>query len=338
MKTLIVAPSWIGDTLMAYPLMARLAERGAQIDVLAPAWSAPLLERMPMVGRHIASPFGHGDFAFRARRALGHRLRDAGYETAYILPNSWKSALVPYFARIPIRIGYTGEARIGLLNRRHRLARQRHPRLVDRYLQLAEPPGRTIPQPIPQPRLQSDIDQQRQAHQALGLMPGEHTVVLCPGAEFGPAKRWPSRHFAALTSLLPSSWAVWILGSDKDAPIGDDIARETSGRAINLCGKTTLTQAIDLIASASAVVSNDSGLMHVAAALDRPLVALYGSSSPGYTPPLSPRAHMLSLGLPCSPCFKRTCPLGHLDCLQNLAPADVRLALNTALSPSCPPP
>ena len=327
-KILVVAPSWIGDTIMMQPLLMRLKARqpDVQIHVLAPAWSAPLLGRMPEVAASIANPFAHGQFDWTGRRALGHRLASADFSAAYVLPNSWKSALVPWFAGIPRRIGYTGEARLVLLNARH--PKSRLPRLVDRYAALAGPADG----PTPEPRLSSTPEQQRAARAALDLPPDATPVVFCPGAEYGPAKRWPAHHFAALARRLLAAapgtdFPVWIVGGPKDQPIGDEIARLAAGAALNLCGRTDLEQAIDLIAGARAVVSNDSGLMHVAAALARPLVTLYGSSSPGYTPPLSAHATILSLGLECSPCFKRECPLGHLRCLEDLAPDRVLAAL-----------
>jgi heptosyltransferase-2 len=323
-KTLVVAPSWIGDTIMMQPLLMRLKARqpDAQIHVLAPGWSAPLLGRMPEVAATIVNPFAHGEFDWNARRALGHRLASAEFVSAYVLPNSWKSALAPWFAGIPRRVGYTGEARYLLLNERH--AKSALPRLVDRYAALAGP----AEGPTPNPRLSSTPAQQLAARTALGLPADAAPVVFCPGAEYGPAKRWPAHHFASLAQRLASAdFPVWIVGSAKDAPVGAEIARLAEGAALDLCGRTDLEQAIDIIAGARAVVSNDSGLMHVAAALDRPLVALYGSSSPVYTPPLSPRATILSLGLDCSPCFKRECPLGHLRCLEDLAPERVLAAL-----------
>jgi heptosyltransferase-2 len=331
-KILVVAPSWIGDTIMMQPLLMRLKARqpDAAIHVLAPGWSAPLLGRMPEVAATIVNPFAHGEFNWQARRALGHRLAGAApggtaahnFSAAYVLPNSWKSALVPWFAGIPRRVGYTGEARYLLLNERH--AKSALPRLVDRYAALAGPADG----PTPNPRLSSTPAQQLAARAALGLPADGAPVVFCPGAEYGPAKRWPAHHFATLAKKLGAGGTVvWIVGGPKDEPVGAEIARLAEGAALDLCGRTDLEQAIDLIAGARAVVSNDSGLMHVAAALDRPLVALYGSSSPAYTPPLSPRATILSLGLDCSPCFKRECPLGHLRCLEDLAPEQVIAAL-----------
>lgn len=326
MRILVVAPSWIGDTILAQPLLALLTRNrpDAVIDVLAPDWSAPLLARMDEVDAVIANPFRHGTFSFGARRALGRRLAVNGYAEAYVLPNSWKSALVPFFAGIPVRAGYQGEARYLLLNRRHRLDKAGHPQLVQRYAALAGP----LPIHLPAPRLNSSIEQQQAARQALDLPADATPVVFCPGAEYGPAKRWPARNFGVLAQLVATpQQPVWLIGSDKDAAVGDAIVAASGGAALNLCGRSTLEQAIDLIASASCVVSNDSGLMHVAAALGRSLVALYGSSSPGYTPPLSNRAKIVYRKLECSPCFKRECPLGHLDCLTGIEPRQVAAAI-----------
>jgi heptosyltransferase II len=342
-KILIVAPSWIGDTLIAQPLLTRLKQQhpAARIEVLAPSWSAPLLARMAEVDAVIDNPFAHGEFNFAKRRALGRQLAATGYDHSYVLPNSWKSALLPFFARIPVRIGYHGEARWGLLTQRHRLDESAHPQLVQRYAALAGPLPALLSD-LPRPRLSSTPEQQRAVRHALGLPENVRPLVLCPGAEFGPAKRWPIEHFAALARQVSAGETaigearagesgpipVWIVSSAKDKDVGDEIARLSGGAALNLCGRSSLAQAVDLIASARAVVSNDSGLMHVAAALDRPMVALYGSSSPEYTPPCSPQARILTRRLPCSPCFKRECPLGHFDCLKGISAEQVRTELS----------
>jgi heptosyltransferase-2 len=326
MKALIVAPSWIGDTVLAQPLFMRLHEHtpNLQLDVLAPRWVAPVLERMPEISRIIDSPFAHGDLSLKARHRLARHLSQTGYQRAYVLPNSIKSALIPIFAGIPERIGFTGESRYGLINHRHTLDKTALPQMAERFAQLAEPPGAALPRPLPHPRLISSQTQQAASLAALAESTGQapqKLAIFCPGAEYGPAKRWPARHFAALADALAlRGYAVWLLGSPKDRQIGDEIlARAKPDTPLyNLCGTTTLSQAIDLIASAEFVVCNDSGLMHVAAALGRPLVAVYGSSSPGFTPPLSAQARIISLNLECSPCFKRECPLGHLDCLNKL--------------------
>jgi heptosyltransferase-2 len=325
-----VSPSWIGDTIMMQPLLMRLRQQqaDAEIHVLAPAWSAPLLARMPEVAGTIDNPFGHGQFDWAGRRAFASRAITADFQQAYVLPNSWKSALIPFFAGIPKRTGYTGEARFVLLNDRHHLDEAAMPRLVDRYAALAG----LLDGPTPNPRLTSTPEQQRAARAALGLPLDAAPIIFCPGAEYGPAKRWPAEHYAELALKVSRGRTapVWSIGSEKDAAVGAEIERLSDGAALNLCGRTNLEQAIDLIAGARAVVSNDSGLMHVAAALGRPLVALYGSSSPAYTPPLSPRAKIVWLELECSPCFKRECPLGHLNCLNQLQPDRVLAALDDA--------
>ncbi|MBI5107459.1 MAG: lipopolysaccharide heptosyltransferase II [Rhodocyclales bacterium] len=327
MKILVVAPSWIGDTIIAQPLLSLIKQRSpaARIEVFAADWCAPLLARMPEVDAVVANPFGHGAFSFAARRSLGRRLASADYAAAFVLPNSWKSALVPFFAGIPRRIGYQGEARYLLLNERHTLDMAALPLQVQRYAALAGP----LPEKLPQPHLGSTAEQQRYTRLALGLPLDAAPAVFCPGAEYGPAKRWPARHFAALAQLVASPEnPAWLIGSAKDHAVGAEIETLAAGSAINLCGRSSLEQAIDLIASARCVVSNDSGLMHVAAALDKPMVALYGSSSPAYTPPLSPRARILARDLDCSPCFKRECPLGHFDCMNGLAPQQVADAMD----------
>jgi len=334
-KILVVAPSWIGDTILAQPFLALLKRKhpAARIEVLAADWSAPLLARMAEVDAVIVNPFGHGEFNIFARRRLGRRLvgnaASADYSAAYVLPNSWKSALVPFFAGIARRIGYQGESRYLLLNQRHRLDVTAHPQLMQRYAALAGP----LPATLPQPRLASTIEQQRAVRLALNLPLDAVPIIFCPGAEYGPAKRWPARHFAALARLIATPQnPVWLVGSGKDAAVGDEIAAASTGAALNLCGLSTLEQAIDLLASARYVVSNDSGLMHVAAALGRPLTALYGSSSPGYTPPLSSCATIVSRNLPCNPCFKRECPLGHFDCMNGITPQQVAATITAQLS------
>jgi len=321
--------------VMAQSLFMTIKQRqpDAAIDVLAPAWTLPLLERMPEVRRAIPMNVGHGQLRFGERYRLGRSLRGAGYTQAIVLPNSFKSALVPFWARIPLRTGFLGELRRGLLNDVRRLDKSALPMTVQRFMSLGLAPGTPLPAPLAQPGLEISQESVVAALAALGLeRPARPLLALCPGAEYGSAKRWPVEHFATVAKAkLAEGWAVWLFGSDKDAAIGAELRAATGEGCTDLTGKTNLAQAIDLLSLASAVVSNDSGLMHVAAALDRPLVAVYGSSDPGFTPPLSERARVVSLGLACSPCFKRKCPLGHLKCLRDLRPERVLDELETAL-------
>ena len=338
-RILVIAPSWVGDAILSAPLVARLcdAEHTPPIDVVAPSWCAPVYARMRGVGRILDAPGAHGRFAWRERRNLGMSLREAGYARAYILPNTWKSALVPYFAHIPQRIGYVGEARYGLLTDARRLDRRAMPRLVTRYAALAAPPGATVAVPT-RSRLVPDTVNLHAAMRALRLATERPIAILCPGAEFGPAKRWPAEHFAALARRLAADrYAIWIVGSPNDRAAADALVAALGSDAaavIDLTGRTDLGTAIDLLSVASLVVTNDSGLMHAAAAVGAPLVALFGSSSPEYTPPLSPVARIAKIEIACSPCFQRECPLGHFRCMRDLSP---ELVYNLARSPSEPP-
>ena len=325
-KTLIVAPNWIGDALLAQPLFARLRKKlpGIVIDALAPAWTAPVLRRMPEIDEVIESPFDHGELALAARWRLGRSLRSRGYDEAIVLPNSFKSALVPFFAGIPLRAGFAGESRYGLLNVVHKLDAKRSPLMAERYAQLAEKPGTMPALPLPQTRLAVDEANLVLDLRRLGLSRAKPIAAFCPGAEYGPSKRWPARHFAALARKLSAlGYAVWLFGSERDRAIGEEISAASAGAATNLCGRTDLASAIDLLSLAEVVVSNDSGLMHVAAGVGRPVVALYGSSSPEHTPPLARSHRIVRTGIECSPCFARECPLGHFKCMKELAPERV---------------
>jgi heptosyltransferase II len=327
-RVLVAAPSWVGDLVMADTLFKLLKEQAPDtpIDVLAPAWALPVAARMREVADVVELPAGHGELALGARRRLARQLRQRGYTQAYILPRSAKAALVPWMARIPRRIGYRGEWRYGLINRMHRMD-PAHERLVERYAALAFQPGSTLPDVLPRPWLESDPVARRKVLQRLGLDPAATPVVLCPGAEYGPAKRWPIGYYAELAAgLRADGRAVWVVGSAREQSLGESIAAAAPGTA-NLAGATTLDEAVDVLAAAAAVVCNDSGLMHVAAALGRPIVALYGSSSPRYTPPATERARILYRALECSPCFARECPLGHFNCLRGISPGEVRSAL-----------
>lgn len=333
-KILIIGPSWVGDMVMAQSLFILLKQRypDGQIDVLAPAWSRPLLARMPEVHRAIDMPVGHGSLMWSVRRQIGRELKAERYDQAILLPNSLKSALIPWFAGIPQRTGWKGEFRYGLVNDIRLLDKNRYPLMVQRFGALAYPPGAALPEKLPAPDLHADSGRVPALRQKFGLGEERRILALCPGAEFGPAKRWPERHYAAVAAnQLAQGWQVWLLGSEKDHPVAqaivDALPEQQRQHCHNLAGVTKLEDAIDLLSVCDAVVSNDSGLMHISAALNRPLVVVYGSTSPGFTPPLNEQVAILSIPVDCGPCFQRECPLEHMKCLNDLSPAMVIEAL-----------
>jgi heptosyltransferase-2 len=336
-KYLIIGPSWVGDMVMSQSLYITLKKQrpDMELHVMAPRWCLPLLARMPQVDLAIEMPLGHGDFKLAARWKLGRELKQNQYTQAIVLPNSLKSALIPFFAGIKKRTGWKGESRFGLLNDL-RSNKNTFPLMVQRYIALAFPrqqmrAAKDI-QEIPYPALLVDKAQQQTAIARLGINLDKPVLGLCPGAEFGPSKRWPEAHYAAIAKQwIADGGEVWVFGSQKDQPVANTIRQylpeglQTHCRL--LAGNTSLTEAIDLLAACTTVVSNDSGLMHIAAAVNTPLVAVYGSTSPGYTPPLSQKVQIVHTDIECRPCFKRECPYGHLKCLRELQPNQVWQAL-----------
>lgn len=337
-KIFIIGPSWVGDMVMAQTLFKTLKQNhpNAIIDVMAPAWSVPLMERMPEINQGLVLPFAHGQGAFRERYHMGKVLRSAGYDRAYVLPNSWKSALIPWAAKIPVRTGWLGEQRHILLNDVRRLDKARYPLMIERFVALAGEPNVPLLEPIPKPRFNIAEGSTAQALAKHGLNGNEKPILaLCPGSEFGSSKRWPPEYFADVANAkLAEGWVVWLFGSPKDAEIANTIQEKTQNRCQNLTGETSLSEAVDLMSLAKALVTNDSGLMHIAAALDIPQVVPFGSTSPKFTPPLSDKATILSLGLECAPCFKRECPLQHHRCMRDLSPSMVLAALTKVQTPA----
>lgn len=319
---------------MTQPLFRRLKELhpGCTIDVFAPKWSMAVFERMPEVNEILENPFGHGALELKRRWRVGRDLGRRGYDQVIVLPGSLKSAVIALATGIGKRTGYVGESRYFLLNDIRRLDKERLPLMVDRYTALAHPSQEDFDGHSGFPEFSIDERRREISVETFGLDIGKPVLVFCPGAEFGPAKRWPTRHFAELGKhYLAAGWQVWLFGSQKDDEIAEEINRLSDGMCVNLCGKTDLSQAMDLLSLADTVVCNDSGLMHLAAALGRKVVAVYGSSSPTHTPPLSDRAKIVSLHLECSPCFKRECPLGHTDCLNRLYPEKIVQAVEEAV-------
>ena len=319
---------------MAQTLFKALKQQNPDsiLEVLAPDWSRPILERMPEISKAHAMPVGHGQLNLKARFKVAKALREHHFDEAIVLPNSWKSALIPWLAKIPKRTGFLRELRFGLLNDFRILDKKRLPKMIDRYHSLAYPKNkRDLPQP-PLPRLEIGQASRLKAIQKFEL---ERTLTqpilaLCPGAEFGASKRWPEEYYAEVAlAKQKEGWSVWIFGSKNDAAVAAQIQEATNQQCLDFTGKTTLAEAIDLLSLATAVVTNDSGLMHIAASLQKPLVAVYGSTDPGFTPPLGEQSKIVRLNLDCSPCFKRECPLGHHHCMKKLSSETVIQTLKT---------
>lgn len=328
MRILVIAPNWIGDAVMAQPLLALLKSHQpeATIDVLAPAHIVPVFEAMAEVGEVLTAPQAHGKLQLALRFKLARQVRKQGYERCYVLPNSMKSALVPWLAGIGLRIGHRGESRYWLVNRTHDAQGPHRQPMVEHYARLAFEPGEAIPASVPNPVLSRHHPREQAVLSRFGIDLNAPLIVMCPGAEFGPAKRWPPRHYASLAALIGAEWpeaTVLLLGGPKERALATEIAALSGQPLKNLCGETSLSEAMALIARASGVVSNDSGLMHVAAAFGRPQVAVFGSSDPRHTPPRSARAKVEWLHLECSPCFERECPLKHTNCLNQISPLNV---------------
>ena len=339
---LIIAPNWIGDAVMTQPLLASLKELypESKIDVLASSWVAPIYRACSEVSSVIEAKFEHKKLQWQMRKQLAKELKQANYQACFVLPNSFKSALIPWLAHIPFRIGYRGELRYGLINLAlDNPSKINRPPMVEHYLALGqllqeESPQRTALEITPRLNVSSKAKESIVASLQNANIDQKFVYVMCPGAEYGQTKRWPTDHFAALAQSLiaanPSNYII-LLGSKGDHPLAQKILSLAGqpSHILNWCGSTSLDEAIALIGLSKAVISNDSGLMHIAAALKTPQVAIFGSSDPAHTPPLSDKAEVIWLNLPCSPCHKRECPLGHLKCLTDIQPEQVLATLNT---------
>ena len=340
---LIIAPNWIGDAVMTQPLLATLKTQypDSKIDVLASNWVAPIYRACAEVNDVIEADFQHKQLQWGLRKQLAKDLQSKNYQACFVLPNSLKSALIPWLANIPFRIGYRGELRFGLINvALDNPSKVNRPPMVEHYLALSQllSDGESIAVGSLTPKLNvaSTANQSINKKLSDANIDPNSVFVFCPGAEYGPSKRWPTSHFAALADSLTQTHSnanIILLGGKGDHQIAEQILQQSQSRTNihNWCGSTSLDEAIALIGVAKAVVSNDSGLMHIAAALKIPQVAIFGSSDPAHTPPLSENAKVIWLNLPCSPCHKKECPLGHLKCLKDVLPQQVFATLNTLL-------
>ncbi len=325
-----MGPSWVGDMVMAQALFKLLRQNNPQlqIDVLAPDWSLPVLQRMPEVANGFVVPIKHGQFGLRARFALAKKLRLQNYTQAIVLTNTWKSAIIPWLARIPVRTGWLGEMRWGLLNDIRYLNKKLLPQMVQRYVALGVPASVSLPIFSP-PKLIAPATTVAVVMEKFQLNLQKPVLALCPGAAYGPAKRWPAEYYAQIAlQKIAAGWQVWFFGSQQDIDVIDVIQSSIKHETNSFAGKIDLLETIDLLSVVTAVVTNDSGLLHIAASLDKPLVAIYGSTSPEFTPPLGAKSRVLSEKLICSPCFARTCKFKHLQCMYLITPVKVADALS----------
>lgn len=338
---LIIAPNWIGDAVTTQPLLANLKALypETKIDVLASNWVAPIYRACAEVHQVIEAKFEHRKLQWDLRKQLAQEIKAKNYQACFVLPNSFKSALIPWLANIPFRIGYRGELRFGLINLAlDNPSKVNRPPMVEHYSALSEllKDGESLPrtQLAPKLNVSSTAKQSVQNKLQNANISSDFMYVMCPGAEYGPTKRWPTEYFATLAQKLIAenlNIQIVLLGSKSDHALGQEITSQAklNSNIHNWCGNTSLDEAIALISMSKAVVSNDSGLMHIAAALNTPQVAIFGSSDPAHTPPLSDKAQVIWLNMPCSPCHKRECPLGHLRCLKEILPEQVLATLNT---------
>ena len=325
-RILVISPNWIGDAVMAQPLLRLLKQAHPErsIDVLAPPQVVPVWRRIQEADDIMITPFRHRALQLGERVRTARRLSKRGYDQAYVLPNTLKYGLIPWLAGIPKRVGYKGEMRYGMVNVMHH--DDQPPRaMVPFYAALAHEPGQPLDTRLERPSLVVAGEETEAICTRLGLALDRPLVVFAPGAEFGIAKRWPPMHYGALAArvveMLPNV-QIALMGAPNDRPTCEQVLSHAGPAAASmrdLSGLTSLDEAITLLAQASAVVSNDSGLLHIASALNRPVVALYGSTDPDYAPPLSEVARVISLRLECSPCRQRECPLGHHDCMNKMS-------------------
>lgn len=340
-KILVIGPSWVGDMIMAQALFKKIKSDfpDATIDMLAPDWSIPICDRMPEINKKITLHVGHGKLGLMARYKLAKKLRSENYSRAILLANTFKSALIPFWAKIKIRTGWVGEFRYGLVNDIRKLDKTKYPKMVERYLALGCSKGEILPDNYAHPRLEVDkINQQTLINKfELSKVSNNLTYAMCPGAAYGMAKCWPPEYFAEISiNNLAKGNNIWFFGSNKDKPVIEKILQliktkiEDNSKLSQLksfAGMLSLFETVDMLDMADKVITNDSGLMHMAASVDKPLVAIYGPTSPSFTPPLGSKCQVLKRELDCSPCFKRECPLGHHDCMRSITPSEVEAML-----------
>lgn len=330
MKILIVAPAWLGDMVMSHSLVQVLKGQHpeAEFAVLAPKSTLLISELMPEFKTRFVLEDGHKQFSLKRRWQLAREIRTHRYDVAYVLPNTLKSAVIPFLAGIPKRIGWLGEKRYLLLNEIHKNP-PKLPLMVERYVALAYPQGQFLAgDDFPCPRSHIPETLRQQTIEKFGIVFTKPILTLSPGAAFGPAKKWPAEYFAKVAQAkVEEGYEVWMIGAPNEKDAAAEVM-QIETRVRNFVGETSLLEMAALLSFSHQVLTNDSGPMHIAASLDIPLVAIFGSSSPDFTPPLGEKVCILEKNdLSCRPCFQRTCRFGHYACLREITPEQVVAAL-----------
>jgi len=330
---LIIPYMWIGDFVRCHTVVRLLRQRSptAAIDVLTNSMVAPLLDYMPGVRKGIVADLPRNRLALNQHRALAGRLRAESYGHALVMPRTWKAAVAPFLAGIPRRTGFVGEGRFGLINDL-RFGERGLPRMADRCAVLALAKDERAPPAWPLPELKVPAAECANWRQRLGHAAGGRPVIaLAPGA-VGPSKRWPGASYAELSRRLRADghW-VWVIGGPNEKDLAAEIA---DGAQIRDLTGPDLRNAILALAAADLAVSNDSGLLHVAAALGTPAIGIFGPTSAWHWAPLNPIAAVVETidELACRPCHKPVCRLGHHRCMREISVDRVAMAVRQTMA------
>ena len=312
-KILIIAPQWMGDAVMTHSLIQLVAKKNT-VDVLCVSWLEPIYQRMQNVDNVITLPLQHGKLQLKLYWQIAKKIKNQ-YDQCIVIPRKLKSAIIPWLAGIPKRTGYFGESRYWFINDRI-TADPRHTLWVQKVCALFDKKS-ADDNNYPNPQLTTNSSNQKKWQKEL-KQGGKQLVALMPGASYGVSKQWSMEHFKEVVELGKNDYSFVVLGGESERKMGDAILQGVDATGHNLSGKTSLYDAVDILSISDFCITNDSGLMHVAAATQCFVKALYGSSSPDYTPPLTNKKQIYSDTLDCKPCFKRTCSYGHYDCWKKI--------------------
>ena len=321
-KLLIIPQNWLGDIVMSQTLLKKIKSNNPKtsIDILVNSSLKNLVERMPEINKVIILDCNHRELGLFKRLRLAKEIKKSSYDRSIVLSRSLKSSLIPYFAKIPIRTGELGELRYLLINDLKEFSKESRRKTASRYISMYSDNNEELSENY-YPSLDSNSENIKNLSEKYDLKKDEKVIIFAPGAAFGPSKMWPVNKFRELGKKLNNDFKILILGSNNEKSIGNDIV--TNKNMVNLCGKTSIADAVDLMHISKFCVSNDSGLMHLAAATNTKSISIYGSTSPDFTPPLTKNKDIHYKGMSCSPCFEKKCKYGHYNCLVDIHSDDV---------------